>query len=261
MFKKGQNGIERAGFFPSEPGWWNWGWGLAFGGRLWDGKGRLTANDPENVKALEWIRRFSIKYGASELQSFKSGFGNFSSPQNAFISQKVAMELQGVWMHNFIEKFAKDLEWGAAPFPYPKDRPDMANSTFVDNDILVIPKGARHPDEAFEFIAYVMSQPAMEKLCLGQRKQSALAKVSDAFWKEHPNPYIKLFADLAHSKNTLTPPPLGIWSEYESELNNAYQEVALLKKTPQEALDAVQARMGPKAEQYLKRLALRERAQ
>jgi multiple sugar transport system substrate-binding protein len=105
-----------------------------------------------------------------------------------------------------------------------------------------------------------MSQKGMEKLCLGQRKQSALANVSDAFWKQHPNPYIRLFADIARSKNALTPPPLGIWPEYESELNNAYQEVALLKKTPKEALDDVQARMGPKAEEYLKRLELREKA-
>ena len=94
----------------------------------------------------------------------------------------------------------------------------------------------------------------------GQRKQSALALVSDEFWRKHPNPFIHLFADLARSRNALTPPPLGIWPEYESELNNAYSEVSLLKKTPQEALDDVQARMAPKAEQDLQRLKLRELA-
>ena len=27
------------------------------------------------------------------------------------------MELQGVWMYNFINKYNPQLEWGAAPFP------------------------------------------------------------------------------------------------------------------------------------------------
>jgi ABC-type glycerol-3-phosphate transport system substrate-binding protein len=65
------------------------------------------------------VQSYSKRYGASALQTFQSGFGNFSSPQNAFLSEQVAMELQGVWMHNFIDKYAPNLEWGAAPFPHP----------------------------------------------------------------------------------------------------------------------------------------------
>ncbi|HZP82405.1 MAG TPA: ABC transporter substrate-binding protein [Chthonomonadaceae bacterium] len=249
--------IDKAGFMPAEPGWWNYGWGYIFGGRLWDGKANITANSPENVRAFAWIASYSKKYGATELQTFRSGFGNFSSPQNAFLASKVAMELQGVWMYNFIDKYAPKLQWGAVAFPYPADRPDLANSTFVDEDILVIPRGAKHPDEAFEFIRYVQSQEGMELLCMGQRKHTPLVKVSEAFWKQHPNPFIRLFAELPRGKNTYSPPQIGLWPEYHAELNNAFDEVALLQKTPQEALDAVQARMQPKLKEYLHRLQLR----
>ncbi|NUQ70228.1 MAG: ABC transporter substrate-binding protein [Chthonomonadales bacterium] len=246
-----QGRIVKAGFMPSEPGWWNWGWGCVFGGKLWDGGSRITANAPENIRAFEWIRSYSQKYGASDLQTFRSGFGNFSSPQNAFLAGEVAMELQGVWMHNFISMYAPKLQWAAAPFPHPADRPDLARQTFVDLDILVIPRGAAHPREAFEFIAYVQSQEGMELLCMGQRKHSPLINVSERFWRTHPNPYVRLFSDLARGPNAISPPKLPLWPEYGSELSNAFDEIALLKKTPAQALDAVQARMQPKLDQWL----------
>ncbi len=252
LFLRGKDGkLIRAGFMPAEPGWWNWGWGCVFGGKFWDGKSKITANSPEMVRGYEWVRSYSKKYGADDLQTFRSGFGNFSSPQNAFLSEKVAMELQGVWMHNFITMFAPKLEWAAAPFPHPADRPDMANTTYTSEDVLVIPRGAKHPNEAFEFIAYVQSQEGMEMLCMGHRKQSPLRKVSRRFWETHPNPYIKLFTDLAWSKNAIVAARTPLWPEYNAELGNAFDEVALLKATPQAALDKVQARMQPKLDRLL----------
>ncbi len=249
--------ITISGFMPAEPGWWKWGWGYIFGGRLWDGQNKITANSPENIRAMTWIASYSKKYGVSQLQAFQSGFGNFSSPQNAFLSNKVAMELQGVWMNNFIQKFNPTMSWKAVPFPYPADRPDLANASFVDEDILVIPRGAKHPDEAFDFIKFVQSQKGMEMLCIGQRKHSPLAVVSDEFYTKLPNPYIRLFSDLPRGKNTYFPPQIGIWPEYSDELTNAIDKVSLLKATPKEALEAVQIRMQAKLDQYLDRLKIR----
>lgn len=258
--------IDKSGFMPAEPGWWNWGWGYIYGGKLWDAKsGTITANAPENVRAFNWVRSYTDKYGASELSTFKSGFGNFSSPQNAFLSGKVAMELQGVWMYNFIDQYAPDLEkptlnWAAVPFPHPADRPDLANTTFADEDVLVIPRGAKHPKEAFDFIAYVESTEGMELLCLGQRKHSPLAQVSSGFYSKHPNPYVKLFADLPKSPNVISPPKIGIWPEYQAEMTAAFEQVALGKKSAKEALDYVQNRVGMINDDYQAQLKARREA-
>jgi multiple sugar transport system substrate-binding protein len=254
-----QGKLDKTGFMPAEPGWWNWGWGEVFGGRLWDGDTKITATDPANIRAMAWVQSYSRKYGAAELQSFRSGFGNFSSPQNAFLSSKVAMELQGVWMYNFIDQYAPQLEkpvlnWVAVPFPHPADRPDLAGVTFADEDILVIPRGAKHPKEAFEFIAYVQSQEGMELLCLGQKKHSPLSHVSADFYRKHPNPYIKLFAEMPKNKNVQSPPKLALWPEYQAELVSSFDEIALLEKTPEQALKQVQERMQPKMDEYLERL-------
>ncbi|AIE84085.1 ABC transporter substrate-binding protein [Fimbriimonas ginsengisoli] len=249
--------VTLAGFLPAEPGWWNWMWGPFFGGRWWDGGTKITANCPENVRAYEWVQQFAKKYGPGQLQSFRSGFGNFSSPQNGFLAEHLAMVPQGVWMYNFIKKFSPNLQWKASPMPHPSDRPDLANGTLVDLDVLCIPRGAKHPKEAFEFIKYVQSQKGMEKLCLGQKKATPLRAVSPGFFEKHPNPFIQLFATLPYSKTLAVAPKLGIWPEYQSEIDSAFDSIMLMQKTPKQALDDIQARMQPKLDQYLTRLKVR----
>jgi len=249
--------LDVAGFLPAEPGWWNWAWGCVFGGRLWDGKGKITANEPENVLGFQWVQDFAKRYGPEDVQVFQSGFGNYASPENAFLTSKVAMELHGVYMNYNIKMYRPGLNWAAAPFPYPKSRPDMKGWAIADEDVLVIPRGAKHPKEAFEFIRYVQSQKAMEKLCLLHRKNSPLSHISDDFWRRHEHPYIRLFDQLARSSKVILSPKMGIWPEYSEELNNAFEEIMLMRKTPQQALDYVTTRMQPKLDQYLERLRRR----
>jgi len=250
-------GLKQVGYMPAEPGWYNWGWGYWFGGKLWDGVDKLTANSPENVKAFEWVKSYADEYGKDNLVTFRSGFGSFNSPQNAFMAGKVAMVLQGVWMHNFIKNYAPDMEWGAAPFPYPDGHPELANTTLVEEDLLAIPRHAKHPDEAFEVIKFLNSQRGMELLCQGQRKHSPLAEMSERFLRDHENPEIEVFIDLAKSPNAFKSPPLGILQEYRQEMQVAFDQVWLGLKTPQEALDRVQNRMQPKFERTKRRLEMR----
>ncbi|MEO7035461.1 MAG: ABC transporter substrate-binding protein [Polyangiaceae bacterium] len=238
-----QKRLIQAGFLPGEPGWWSYGWGYFFGGSLVAGQDQITAADPRNIQAFNWVASYSKNLGIGVTKRFRSGFGNFASPQNAFLSGKVAMVLQGVWMHNFIEKYAPGLQWGAAAFPYPAGHPELANTTSADADVLVIPKDSAHPQEAFEFIKYVTSQPVLEKLCLGQQKFTPLKNVSDEFFQVHPNPYIRLFRELGMSKNAFSIPQTGIWNEYDRELGNAVDLIQNLTETPNVALSDVQTKM------------------
>ena len=252
--------VTMAGFLPAEPGWWTWAWGPYFGGRLWDGKSKITMNTPENLRAMKWVASFSKRFGPAQIESYKSGFGVFASPQNAFLADKVAMEIQGVWMNNFIQKYNPKLRWAAAPFPYPKDRPDLNGHTIIDQDVCVVLKNCKHRDEAIEFLAYLQKQGPMEKLCLGQKKSSPLRVKSAEFWAKQDNPYIHLFDDMAYSKSSFASPKLGIWAEYGAEITSELDEVSLLRKTPEEAVRAIDARMQPKLDQYLNRLEKRRSA-
>jgi multiple sugar transport system substrate-binding protein len=243
--------ITQSGFLPAEPGWWNWGWGYWFGGSLWDGKGNATLTSPENLRAYNWVKGYVDRYHPENLSVFQSGFGNFSSPQNAFLTGKVAMVLQGVWMANYINKNNPSLDWDAAPFPYPANRPDLANSTPVGLDVLVIPSSARHPREAWEFIKYVQSQEGMELLCDGQWKHSPLARVSPGFMKNHKNKRIQLFYDLPRGKNTFAGPKVGVWKEWQDEMKAGFEGIWKKGETAESALQGVQNRIQPKLTRYL----------
>ncbi len=233
------------GFLPTEPGWFNWGLCAWFGGRLIDpddpNRG-ITADGPGNLAALEWFCSYADKYGLARIQKFQGGFGNFSSPENAFFNGKVAMELQGVWMANFIDQYApKDFDWGAGPFP--SVQPGSDPITVADADVICIPAGARRWREGFEFIRFLQSQEGMELLCREQWKHSPLSSVSDGFYRSHRNKYIKLFYDLAWSPRATIRPQVGVWEEYEKSLTTAFDNAWEGIESPREALAAVQKRM------------------
>lgn len=243
------------GHLPGEPGWWMGLWCYWFGGQPWNGTNQITATSPELVRTFEWIRSYSEKYGVDNIRSFGASFGNFASPQNPFLGGQVAMELQGIWMYNFIDKYAPQLEWGAAPFPA-LDPARFPLVTLADADVLVIPRGSRHVREAFAFIRYVSRRDALEKLALGQRKFSPLLDTSAEFIARHPNPRIRQFIDLARSPFAMTFPRTSIWTEYSQELLVAVDRVAALEATPEAALAAVQDRIQRRMDRLTRRWEL-----
>lgn len=244
--KKDEDGnLILAGYLPGNPGWWNYAWGPLWGGKLIEGD-KITLNSPENVKSFEWIASYAKRFGSKEVQSFQSGFGNFASPQDPFITGKVAMEINGPWKANYIESYQdkkKPVHWFAVPFPYPAAHPELAGHTILSQDVLTIPRGAKHPKEAFEFMAYVQRQDVMEGLCIAHTKNSPLNKVSEEFFRKHKNPYIRLFDQLARSPGAIQPPQIGVYTQMGGEIGNAFQEVNTGQKGPKEALDDAQARV------------------
>ncbi|MFT3788335.1 MAG: extracellular solute-binding protein [Tepidisphaeraceae bacterium] len=217
--------LKLAGSLPLEPGWYVSNTVWWFGGDLYDEKtDKITLTTPQSIAAMKWIQKYSLEIGKDAMADFRSGLGNFDSPQNAFMSGTVAMEQQGPWMANFIRNrkpsmsFVKwktleeelkhplierreNYEWAAAAFP--SAVPGLEDVTYAAFDALAIPRGAKHKKEAFEFIAYLQRQDVHEKLNMLHCKNSALARVSDNFFQNHPNPYIDVFERLAQPERPL----------------------------------------------------------
>jgi len=230
------------GHHPQEPGWWAPLFGYWFGAKMWDGQCRITANSPEQIAAFRWVESYPKRFGIDNIRALKDGFGVMASPQNPFLSGRVAMELQGVWIYQFIANYAApDFEWGVGPFPS-ADPAKLPAVSLVECDMLVIPAGAKHPKEAFEFIKYVNTQCPMEKLCLSMKKFSPLKKVSPDFFKNHPNPHIREFVELARSPNARSTPRIPMWTQYTADMNNAVTQIIAGTATVEEVLDEVQAR-------------------
>ena len=241
--------IVQMGFLPNEPHWFVWSYPLWFGGKLWDGRD-VTLKSDESLAAYRWVASYPRKYGVNKLTSFVSGFGKFSSPQQSFFSGKVAMEMQGPWLNSFIRQLAPGLEYGVTGWPKTPSGP--SGFAVVDADMLVIPRGAKHPDEAWEFIRYVSSiNPSaqrkeelqgMELLCYGHEKTSPLREWSPYFEHHHPHPYIDTFRRFGAGANATSLPKMGNWLSYKAELDDVVNQVRLLQRSPEEAVEKGQAR-------------------
>jgi multiple sugar transport system substrate-binding protein len=270
--------VIRAGFLPMEPNWYVNYTCYWFGGNFWDAASRrFTLESPPVVKAYQWVESYASWMGRDAMSDFRNGVGNFDSPQNAFLAGQVAMEMQGPFLANFIyhrkpsmstvlwprdvemtkspEERLRNYEWAVAPFP--SAVPGLNDVCYCGFDALAIPRGSRHKKEAFEFIAYVNRQDVMEKLNKLHCKNSPLAKVSDDFLNNHPNPYIRIFERLASSPNAQSVPQIPIMPEVVDDLNALSQQVSLLEVTPQKALAELQVRLQAQYDEFARQQRVR----
>ncbi|OXS53880.1 hypothetical protein B1A99_28705 [Cohnella sp. CIP 111063] len=146
--KKG-NRYDVLGFIPwmGQGGVLTWGW--AFGGKYQDPEtGKITANDPQIVKALEWQAGYAQKYQVQAVNDFASAVGGDINP---FAAGKVAMMVGGSWE---ISQFntVPDLEYGVTPLPTPTGT-DF--NTWAGGWSFVVPKGAKNKDAAFTFAKFM----------------------------------------------------------------------------------------------------------
>jgi multiple sugar transport system substrate-binding protein len=197
--------------------------------------------------------------------SFASGFaGMWASPQSGFFSGKVAMIFQGVWFENYIRQYKPGLDYDVAP-AWPSAVKGVDDFAMAEADMLVIPRGAKHPQEAWEFIKYMNSNNpqaqsreelrGMELLCFLQQKNSALREWSPYFTHHHPHPQIDVFRRLSASPHAVSVPDMGIWTEYDREILAAFARIRLLIATPEEALNEAQARLQDSWDRHFRSLA------
>lgn len=133
--------------------------------------------------------------------------------------------------------------------------------------MLVIPRGAKHAREAWEFLKYANSNnpeahsreelSGIELTCFLQEKNSPLAKWSPYFEQHHPHPFIGVFRELARSPRAYHVPFMGVWQEYQREINTAFDKVRLLEATPEQAMSYAQKRIAASWAEHRRRLERR----
>jgi len=211
------------GFLPTEPGWFNHTWGYYFGGRLIDPEtGRITTDETANVRAYAWIKRYAETYGREKLLRFKSGFGTFDSPFNAFIEGRVSMEVQGVWFPMFIRRHRPQMEFGVAPFPSAAGVPGPRS--VMEQDVIGIPRHCKHPKEAWKFVCWVQKE-GIAILSRLQGKNTAIRNPPAWFHQGHPNLELKVFEDLALAPESFIVPNTLVGQEYRDEMNRAFEHI------------------------------------
>ncbi len=214
--------------------------GVTFGGS-WYKNGTPTPTDPGNIAGANfYVDNVLKKYGVKPINRFASGFGDYQSPQNPFYQGKLAMVIDGEWQPAFIQNFAPDLDWGVVPVPYPDGRPDLAKTTLVAPGTFFIPSNSQHPDEAWEFMKYLVSTDAMRTFTKAlSNLPSRTSLLKDNTYTSIPN--FGLFLELLASKNATSMPSLPSLAQYTSDLATADDQITRLVKTPSAAYAQVAA--------------------
>lgn len=255
--------LTRAGFLHREPGWWNWHWGYSFGGTLLrEEENRATAASAENVEAYRWVQSYPAKYGAERLTRFHSQFRDlYNSRQQGLISGKVAMTIHGPFLVNVIRAFAPEFDYGAAPFPVRSSIYDPgAPVGMLESDVLAIPRGTRHPEEAFEFLRYTQRRDVVEEMAVAHCKPSPLAETSPTFAARHPNRYIEMHNGIVRSPRAFLVPRTRIWPLYKKEFDTKIAPMWDLSERAEDVLAGIERRAQEELDRVAEKRALRAKA-
>ncbi|WP_238013094.1 ABC transporter substrate-binding protein [Dactylosporangium sp. AC04546] len=213
--------------------------GFMFGGSWDDQSGASTPANPGNVAGLSFYTdNIPGKYGVEQVRKFTSGFGEYASAQNAFYTGKAATIIDGEWQPVAIKKFAPTLEWGVAPLPYPSAQPNLAGTTQVTTSTLFIPRNAKHPKEAWEFMKYLLAKDAMTKFSLALGNLPARTSlVDDPQYKALPQFDAWLGALKSTNARSLASSPWA--AQYTADLAQAFDDIAQQRKAPNDGLAGV----------------------
>jgi multiple sugar transport system substrate-binding protein len=113
------------------------------------------ASDPGWKEMAEWIKGLVDWYGYSALVRFQAGAGGEFTGSNAFMTEKLAMNLDGEWRTALIKSEAPKLQYMTAPLPVADSKPELYGGGFTTGNITGILKGAHHPAAAWELVKYL----------------------------------------------------------------------------------------------------------
>ena len=217
-----------------------------------DGK-TITANHPNNVKALEWITNLWKKVGPQKLQDFYAslqGRGERSAGNDPFLSGLRATVVTGPWQYNTLRNFKPEgFEFTVWPWPSPAGETKKGMYTYGDG--WIIPKGSKDPNAAWEIISSMTGATGDRDvytslfttwLCVNgpvSPEMTTWPKFKSDVIGACPG-YEEIFlADLFKSDYYLYPPKIPTSASYQSMMGAEWEKARLGQKAPQEALDFV----------------------
>ncbi|MFG3438759.1 extracellular solute-binding protein [Nonomuraea sp. NPDC047897] len=152
--------IEVAGFVPSFQYYENSPshMGPMVGAKWYNADGTSAiGSDPAWKQLLTWQKELVDWYGYDKLEKFRKSLGDEWSAEHPFFKGKIAMILDGEWRNAMIanDPRAKDMDYGTAPLPVADDKPDLYGSGFTAGTVIGVPKGAKHPQHAWELVKHL----------------------------------------------------------------------------------------------------------
>jgi ABC-type glycerol-3-phosphate transport system substrate-binding protein len=247
--------IIRMGYIP----WYRypgpWGLGRIFGGEDFDPEKNKWILDEGYEKAFSWALTYAKKFGYKNILDFQASFGATAGADEPFLMNRVAIEYDTPFRIGWIKLYKPKLSLRLYP-SYPQVPGGPTNYCFQYADALIIPKNAKHPKEAWEFIKYYNSREGQLLMNIGSSQLPVLkelANSSDFLKKSTLAPYTKVFVTTMNQKKVITTPKSPNERKFETWINDAFQEVLYERKSPKDALDELRTKLQNDLDELLAR--------
>ncbi|MEN9938685.1 MAG: hypothetical protein RLZZ387_5264 [Chloroflexota bacterium] len=148
--------VIEAGYTPFVGGSWLYpAWAAMNGGKLYDAASNTyTLNSDENVAWLDyWLRWLDEDYGGDIERLAAAGNWDDAYPDSQFQLGKLAMTNSGSWAASDADI---PFEWEVVRFPFGPGG-SQSYTAFWPN-WWAVPKGTKHPDEAFKLVEWVATK-------------------------------------------------------------------------------------------------------
>jgi multiple sugar transport system substrate-binding protein len=120
-----------------------------------DGHARL-AEEPAAYDFFETVKKLRDAQGGYDaLERFRTSFGDEMSNQNAFLTGKLAMHLDGEWRGLMLNEAEAGFDWGVAPLPVPDDQAETYGRGYLTGTVVGIAHSSKHQNAAWELVRFL----------------------------------------------------------------------------------------------------------
>lgn len=173
MYKTSGNNPGVMGFDPVSTGQPEL-WILGMGGQLVGSDGTPTLDNPNNAKALTFLKQLNDAQGGyAKVKSFTDSFDTFGD-SNQYVKDQVGAQVNAQWYVNVLTPYVKKVEIAAVPFKGSDGQPFAV----AGGSSFVIPVGAKNPDAACAWAINLTSQDAW--MAAGAARAKTIAKAPGA---------------------------------------------------------------------------------
>lgn len=234
--------IMRVGFIPQFYAMYTPG----FGGGFYDWKTeKMTLSSPENLRALTYLVERRKELGFENVLRFESGMAQgIGDAQWPFIGGAYAIAVDGQWRVEQLAKFAPELEYVTKPVPPPKG--GVPHYGWLNGNFMIIPKGARHVQGAWEFIKFWSGlenpERAAEFYTWGGWLPLSPAIANAPLYREYvrKHPQFQTFLDILPSENVHPAPPVPYQVYLWDRITRADESAMRGVISPEEAVKRLQ---------------------
>jgi len=243
------------GFVPWMNQGWHYTYGFSWGASFFDyANCKVTPDDPKMIEASTWVQDYCKALDADKVSAFGSPSmqSGFPGQQHPFVLGTLAMQITGDWQISQQAQYAPDMDYGITWMPVPDalattpatavagaEATPMSGSggnstTWAGGWSLVIPDGAKAPDQAWSFMKWATGaegQAMYSKQLTVLPTWEALLSDASLFDERHT-----FFAQLLPTAKNR--PPLPVGAKYWDELTTAWQKIYLNQSAPTDALTA-----------------------